>query len=117
MGKYSCPCCGHTKDHGQASTLAHATRALYISRQHNTKGHPMLRHLPSSIFHLLLLTATGCGIPSFLITPVQNTNELNEITVEAGRGWSHSKIAIIDVEGMLMNAKAGSFLQPTENPV
>ena len=64
----------------------------------------------------LLVTAGGCGAPSFLVTPVQNTNSLQEITVEKGtRG--HDKIAMIEVEGMLMNAKSGGFLQPTENPL
>src|SRR5690242_18255355 len=63
---------------------------------------------------LCLLTSclAGCGIPSFLITPVSNTNKLEESVVEEGNG---DKIAIIDLEGMLANAKAGGFLSPTEN--
>src|SRR5512132_348587 len=76
-----------------------------------------MRQLPSYLLHLFLLFTTGCGIPSFLITPVQNTNELNEVTVHEGRGWSPGKIAIIDVEGMIANVKSGGFLQPTENNV
>ena len=63
------------------------------------------------------LLATGCGIPSFLITPVQNTNKLEEKTVSEGKGWGGGKIAIIEVEGMLMNMRAGGLLQPTENKV
>lgn len=55
----------------------------------------------------------GCGMPSFLITPVGNTNKLEESVVEEGKG--SGKVAIIDVEGMLANAKTGGFLQPTEN--
>jgi protease-4 len=66
---------------------------------------------------LLLLLAGGCGVPSFLITPVQNTNTLEEHTVEPGSGWGAGKVAIIEVEGMLMNAKGGGLLQPTENHV
>jgi protease-4 len=62
----------------------------------------------------LLLLVPGCGIPSFLITPVANTNKLEEIKVEEGSG---GKIAVIPVEGMLANAKEGGFLQPTENPL
>src|SRR3954462_14856389 len=69
-----------------------------------------------SFFLFPLLLVGGCGAPSFLITPVQNTNALQEITVEkAKRG--HEKIAMIEVEGMLMNAKSGGFLQPSENPL
>jgi protease IV len=64
----------------------------------------------------LMLLAGGCGAPSFLVTPVQNTNALHEITVQKGKR-GHDKIAMIEVEGMLMNAKSGGFLQPTENPL
>src|SRR5690349_17315542 len=73
--------------------------------------------MKQSLAALLLLVACGCGVPSFLITPVQNTNSLEEHTVEPGSGWGAGKIAIIEVEGMLMNAKAGGLLQPTENHV
>jgi protease-4 len=67
------------------------------------------------LLSLLLVIASGCGTPSFLITPVQNTQRLQEIQVAEGRGWSQPKIAVIEVEGMLMNARTGGFLQPTEN--
>jgi protease-4 len=63
------------------------------------------------------LLAAGCGVPSFLITPVQNTNRLEEHTVMPGKGFSPPKIAIIEVEGMLMNMRMGGLLQPTENTV
>ncbi|MDB5290287.1 MAG: putative Signal peptide peptidase SppA [Phycisphaerales bacterium] len=62
-----------------------------------------------------LMLLPGCGTPSFLITPVANTNELNETEVAPGKGWSPGKIAIIEVEGMLVNAKTGGLLQATEN--
>ena len=68
-----------------------------------------------SLFAFTFLPLTGCGMPSFLITPVQNTNALQEVTVAKGKG--RDKIAMIEVEGMLMNAKSGGFLQPTENPL
>ena len=68
---------------------------------------------------LLLLTTlcTGCGTPSFLITPVANTNRLKEVEAMPGKGWRPGKIAIIEVEGMLANVRSGGFLQPTENKV
>lgn len=66
---------------------------------------------------MLVVVGLGCGTPSFLVTPVANTNRLKEEQVRSGRGWSPSKIAIIEVEGMLMNARGGGFLQPTENKV
>jgi protease-4 len=67
---------------------------------------------------LLIVTALlagGCGFPSFLITPVSSSTKLQERTVQAGR--SGDKIAIIEVEGMLVNMRSGGFLQPTENKV
>ena len=66
---------------------------------------------------LSLLTLCGCGSPSFLVTPVANSSALEEETVVAGRGWFASKVAIIEVEGMLANTKSGGFLQATENPL
>jgi protease-4 len=62
---------------------------------------------------MVMMVAGGCGMPSFLITPVENTSKLEESVVEEGSG--SGKIAIIDIEGMLANAKGGGFLQPTEN--
>jgi protease-4 len=74
----------------------------------------MLSRLPpTSVLSLLIsLLVAGCGVPSFLITPVSNTNKLEESVVEEGKG---GKIAIIEMEGMLANAKSGGFLAPTEN--
>jgi protease-4 len=57
----------------------------------------------------------GCGTPSLLITPVSNTSRLQEVTVQDGKGWFAPKIAMIEVEGMLINARSGGFLQASEN--
>ena len=70
-----------------------------------------MRHL---LLWTLCLSLAGCGIPSFLITPVQNANTFQEYEVEKGKG---GKIALIEVDGMLVNAGTGGFLQPTENPL
>src|SRR6185503_8529218 len=37
--------------------------------------------------------------------------------VREGSGWRQPKIALIEVEGMLMNMRTGGFLQPSENSV
>ena len=71
----------------------------------------------ASILSVLCLLLAGCGTPSFLITPVQNTSQLKEHVVREGVGWSPPKIAIVEVEGMLMNMRTGGFLQPSENSV
>ena len=57
----------------------------------------------------------GCGTPSFLVTPVSSSTKLVEEEVQPGKGGG--KIAIIHVDGMLMNARTGGFLQPGENAV
>src|SRR4051812_6974933 len=66
---------------------------------------------------LLTLLASGCGAPSFLVTPVQNTSSLDEQTVRAGKGFGAPKVAIVEVEGMISNMKSGGFMQPPENHV
>ncbi|HZL38204.1 MAG TPA: signal peptide peptidase SppA [Tepidisphaeraceae bacterium] len=58
---------------------------------------------------------TGCGMPSFLVTPIANTNQLDEQQIESGSGWAPPKVAIIEVEGMLVNAKSGGLFTATEN--
>src|SRR5688500_8018183 len=64
---------------------------------------------------LIVPLLAGCGVPSFLVTPVSSSTKLVEEDVQPGKG--RDKIAIVQVEGMLMNARAGGFLQPTENAV
>lgn len=66
---------------------------------------------------LSLSFLAGCGTPSFLITPVANSNTLEEQVIHTGKGWSPSKVAIIPVEGMLANVRTGGLLQATENPL
>src|SRR5438094_4937044 len=74
-----------------------------------------MRHLLVLTFAALICGAGGCGTPRFLITPLQATNVLEEVEVQHGKGAG--KIAVIPVEGMLINARSGGFLQPTENPM
>lgn len=64
----------------------------------------------------LLLFLTGCGASSFLVTPVANTSELQEISVQSGKAFG-GKVAIIEVEGMLLDDRSGGILQPSENPL
>lgn len=88
----------------------------------NEKRKARLAWIPSSLFIIhyssliiLLLFLAGCGVPSFLVTPVANSNQLDEKVVRAGQGWNADKIVIVEVEGLLINARTGGFLQPTEN--
>ncbi|CAN5557638.1 signal peptide peptidase SppA [soil metagenome] len=71
----------------------------------------MRNHILTLIVGLFLLS--GCSMPSLLIKPVANTSELEEIEVQVARGrfgGGGGKIAIIEVEGMLINARSGAGL-------
>src|SRR5262245_47969166 len=66
----------------------------------------------------LMLFAGGCTPGSFLITPVQNKSTLTETVVQPGkRGWKTAKIALIEVEGMLINSRNSTLLGASENPL
>jgi protease-4 len=71
-----------------------------------------MRHHPLLWFCLLL---AGCGTPSLLITPVSNTNTLQEEQVAPATAWGAGKVVIIPVEGLLANIRSEGVLQPTEN--
>lgn len=62
-----------------------------------------------------VLMLGGCSIPTFLVQPVSSSTELKEETVQEGTG--SGKILIVEVEGMLLNARTGGILQPKENDV
>ncbi len=73
----------------------------------------LVHRTASGLLLCLLAAATGgCGIPSFLVTPVQNVSKLEESEVRDG---CSKKIVIIPVEGMILGIKTGSLLGPTEN--
>ncbi len=59
----------------------------------------------------------GCGGGGgYLVTPVPLEKALKETVVQADPGWVRDKIALIDVTGLIMNARGG-FLSTGENPV
>ena len=64
---------------------------------------------------LFLLAATvGCGSPSFLITPVKATADLEEVPLRSGKGWGGGKIVLVSLDGeapvaTLPDAKIGKI--------
>lgn len=70
------------------------------------------------ILSLILVLAGGCSVPSLLITPVSGDQSLNEHVVARG-STRRAKIAMIPVEGMLANTRAGTggLLGAEENKV
>jgi protease-4 len=65
---------------------------------------------------LATLLLAGCGT-SFVITPVETSNKLDETTVMDGKGLFPDKIAIIEVEGVISDGKSTALLGSSENPV
>ncbi len=61
----------------------------------------------------------GCGgSTGFLIKPVPIDERLQETVIAKDAGWSvTNKIAIIDVEGLLLNARSSELFGSGENPV
>ena len=66
-----------------------------------------------------LLVLGGCGQNTgYLITPVPLNEKLAESVVQSDCVWPETaKIAIIDVEGLLINERGGGFFGSGENPV
>jgi protease-4 len=67
------------------------------------------------LFAAVMVFCAGCSIPSFLVQPVSSSTELKEEVVEKGKG--PGMVVILEVEGMLLNARTGGILQPKENDV
>src|SRR6476469_9744125 len=74
-----------------------------------------LRAVVIGVTALSSLLASGCGVPSFLITPVSSSTRLQERLVQSGS--TGDKVLIVPVEGMLINARVGGMFQAQENGV
>ena len=65
----------------------------------------------------LTLPLAGCSVPTFLVRPVSSSPELEENVVERGK-TRREKIAVIELEGLIANARiGGGLLGSEENPV
>jgi hypothetical protein len=74
----------------------------------------MIRTFP---YWVLVLLVSGCGIPSFLVTPVENPSELQQVQVAPGQGFFPAKVAIIPVEGTLIDERAVGLFSSADNPL
>jgi protease-4 len=71
-------------------------------------------------FELLILTffLTGCGQTAFHVELVPADRQLEETQIQRDVGlFISNKIAIIDVDGLLVNRRKGGWLRGGENPV
>lgn len=77
-----------------------------------------MRFLPSLAAVLALSALVGCTGVRFIVDAVPATNELTETTVLSdGKGWGVSKIALIEVSGLIADIKRPGLLVDGENPV
>ncbi len=85
-----------------------------------TESRPRARVARRLAWSLLLvaLALPACGPQSFIITPISAKRDLKEIVVARESIWAGDKIAIVDVDGVILNARAPSLVGPPgENPV
>ena len=79
---------------------------------------PVIRNSLLVIRYSLLLALVGCAPPAFMITPVPRAQDLAECELSRDSVWRNDKIALIDVDGVLQNARERSLLGPSgDNPV
>jgi protease-4 len=77
-----------------------------------------IRRLPFALCCATFLTSVGCAPPAFLVTPAPRSQKLAECELARDSIWKNDKIALIDVDGVLRNAREQSLLGLTgDNPV
>ena len=78
----------------------------------------MVRKTISCIILLSVFVIVGCGPKGYLIRPVPLQQDLQETEIERDEGgFIKSKIAVIDVDGMMFNKQKWGLLRIGENPV
>ncbi len=77
-------------------------------------NHPLVRLMPAA---LTIWLAVGCAPTAFKITPVSVDRTLKEQELLRDPGWVSDKIALIDVDGVIMNRHSGQMFSEGEHPV
>ena len=66
---------------------------------------------------LLLIATSGCVPDSFIVTPITHQQDLVEKVLERPAWYVRDRVAIIDVDGIILNANRRNLLASGENPV
>ncbi|MFI4861961.1 MAG: signal peptide peptidase SppA [Phycisphaerales bacterium JB063] len=76
-------------------------------------------HLPLPFIALALfaLSLVGCGPMTFVVGVSPGDQRLESTIVQEADGWTRDRVVVIDVTGMIMNAKTPGLLSAGENPV
>jgi protease-4 len=65
-----------------------------------------------------LVVSAGCGPTAFRIELVPTDQQLRETEIQRDKGiFIRDKIAVIDIDGLLMNKRKSGFMQEGDNPV
>ena len=65
-----------------------------------------------------LVSLTGCGPTAFRIEPIPIRQQLEETEIQRDEGiFIRDKIAVIDVDGLLINRRKHGWMQEGDNPV
>ncbi len=75
------------------------------------------RLLPVLLAALPLAGSAGCRAGGVKITPIPADRTLEEVTLIRGAGLSPAKIALIHVDGILVNAETNGWFEEGEHPV
>ncbi|HOW69017.1 MAG TPA: signal peptide peptidase SppA [Phycisphaerae bacterium] len=78
---------------------------------------PMSRFAPPVALITALVVVAGCGPMAYKITPVPADQTLEESVVLKDKGLALSKIALIDIEGVIMDARKPHLFGEGEHPV
>lgn len=93
----------------------------YPARMQDFKITPIFTCLVALVVMLTSMIQSGCSGVRFVIDAVPATDELTETVVmgpDGGlKGIGKSKVALIDVSGVIMDAQKPGLLSPSENPV
>lgn len=75
-----------------------------------------MKNLPVLICFTVVLAGCG-GSAGYLVKPVSLDQRLTESVVQSDPGWVFSKVALIDVSGLIVNEHIGPLFGDSENPV
>src|SRR5438876_999490 len=76
-----------------------------------------MRRILASLAPLMLLALTACKPVSLTLTLFGDNARLHEVEVDADKGGSEGKVAIIDVRGLISDNFDGGLLGRGVNPV
>ncbi len=66
---------------------------------------------------LVSLSVVGCGPTTFVVGVAPGDRAMTSTVIEQAQGRSRDRVAVIDVSGLIMNARTPGFLSEGDNPV